>query len=102
MKNKYQRLSRKERKEARLEFKNSNDTNKELYSRYKRMKVVGIISIIYAIICFPFDFFINASIPGYVIDAFMGIFGVIMLLKSNDFTVSKVNEYLINKDKKKK
>ena len=56
MKNRYERLTRQEKREAIKEYKNSGEHNKALYTRLTRLKGIGIIGIVYSILMFTLDF----------------------------------------------
>ena len=99
MKNKYERLSRQERKEARLRFRDSGDFGANLYKRLTRLKVVSIIGIVYSIIAFIWDFYREALVWDYVLDAILLVFCVWFLYKSFDLMSSRVNAFLIEESK---
>lgn len=114
MKNKFERLSRVDRKKAIEEFKNVDDKNKNLVSRLKRLKIIGVIGIIYSVLVFLMDFlneqeiinfginiFGTHAIVNYIIDACLLIFCVFFLIKSNQILKEQVNKYLIDKTKVK-
>lgn len=103
MKNKYQRLSKEEKKLAIEEFKNVSENNENVITRLKRLRVVSIIGIIYAIISFILDLIYDTiSVWDYVIDGLLLIFCVVFMIKSKQLLEEQVNIYLIKKDKKKK
>lgn len=114
MKNKFERLSREDRKKAIEEFRNVDDKNNNLISRLKRLRIIGIIGIVYATLVFLMDFlnekeiinfginiFGTQAIVNYIIDACLLIFCVFFLVKSNQILKEQVNKYLIEKDKVK-
>lgn len=113
MKNKFERLSRKEKKEAINEYKNASTHNEDILSRLNRLKGVGIIGIIYSIIMFTLDFLrehdifdygfntFDNIVLSYIIDASLLIICVFFLIKANQLLNTQVNKYLIEKTKPK-
>lgn len=114
MKNKYERLSKLERKEAIKEYENANEKNKEIISRIKRLRGVGIIGVIYSSIMFILDFLkerrifdygfniFDNLIWNYLIDACLLIFCVVFIIKANNMLKEQVNSYLVGKKDEKK
>lgn len=114
MKNKFERLTKEERKKAIEDFRNVDEKNKNLVSRLKRLKLIGIMGIIYSVIVFLMDF-LNAqgiiniglnifgthAIINYIIDACLLVFCVFFLVKANQILKEQVNKYLIEKVKNK-
>lgn len=111
MKNKFERLSKKERKEAIKEYTNSSEHNAQVMSRVKRLRIVGIIGVIYSLVMFVFDFlkergtfdyglsvFDNIFL-NYLIDGCLLIFCAIFIIKANLLIKEQVNKYLIEKKK---
>lgn len=101
MKNKYQRLSKEDKKLARQEYKNQEDS-KGVYKRVKRIYITCSLGIIYAIGLFAFDLMSKSSIWDYIIDSVLLIFCLVVVLKANDIHKSEINNYLISKSKKSK
>lgn len=114
MKNKFERLSKIEKKQANEEFRNSDERNRNIVSRLKRLRIVGIVGIIYSILVFIIDFlnekgiikfglniFGTHALINYLIDACLLIFCVFFLVKSNQILKEQVNKYLINKHHEK-
>lgn len=111
MKNKFERLGKKERKEAIKEYTNSSDHNASVMSRIKRLRVVGIIGAIYSLVMFVFDFLkergtfdyglsvFDNILLNYLIDGCLLIFCAIFIIKSNLLIKEQVNKYLIEKKK---
>lgn len=109
MKNKYDRLSREEKKAAIKEFTLASEKNKEIISRLNRLRFVGIVGIIYSSIMFILDFLKEQNIfdygfntfdnifVSYLIDAFLLIMCVIFLMKAISMKKEQVNKYLITK-----
>ena len=113
MKNKYERLSRKERKDAIKEFKNANPHNEDLIMRLNRLKVVGIIGIVYSLLMFTLDLLkergifdygfntFNNIYVSYVIDAVLLILCALFVIKAEQLKKEQVNKYLIEKNSSK-
>lgn len=115
MKNKYERLSKEERKKSIEEFKSIDANHEVLIKRLNRLKIVGLIGIIYSLIMFILDF-LNAQgilkfgfntfgkhvIISYIVDACLLVFCVFFFVKANQILSEQVNKYLIEKDKDKK
>ncbi len=122
MKNRFERLSKSERKKAIEEFKNVDERNSNLVSRLKRLKLIGTIGIIYSVVIFSMDFlnsqgiikfglniFGTHTLINYIVDACLLIFCVFFLVKANQILKEQVNKYLVeqvrakdkNKSKKK-
>lgn len=101
MKNKFQRMSRQERKELIKEYKNENDNNKHYISTLNRMLVLGIIGFVYGTIAILFDIFVlNVSFWTYIIDAVVMIFTVFLIVQRQRILIATMNNYAINKSKK--
>lgn len=114
MKNKFERLSKEEKKESIKEFENVSDANKNLITRIKRLRVVGIIGIIYSLIMFILDFLKENKIVdygfnvfdnlifNYIIDACLLIFCAFFVVKANMMIKEQVNIYLVDKKNNEK
>ena len=108
MKNKYQRLSRLEKKQAVKDYINESEKNKNYYSTLTRMLVFGIIGLIYGVVMMAITFFTpegtvwHTSNWDYIVNAVVIIFTVFILVKRFSIKVAVLNNYLINKDTEKK
>ncbi len=110
MKNKYQRLSKEEQKQARLDFKSSEENHNKLYERLTRVRAIGMFGILYSILSFFYDFYSQAEIYIFIIDGFLLIFCLIFIIKATELRNRQVNQFLIkqmtkndeNKSKTKK
>ena len=100
MKNKYQRLSREDKKEAKKRYIASSDRNKSYMSLLTRMLVLGIIGLTYGIISAIFDAFI-LSVPvwSYVVDGVIIVFSVFLLVQKGRIQSSTINKFLIKETK---
>ena len=98
MKNKYQRLSKEEKKKARLDYKNAN---KENYNRLIRLTVLGYVGIFYSLVVIALDYFIlDGKIWDLILNLVLFFVSCIFIFKSKDLLKHNINNYLINKNKK--
>lgn len=103
MKNKYERLSKEEKKLACDNFKNSEDNKNRVYEKLTRLKVIGLFGFIYGVLSMLFDIFIIDSKTWiYFYDGVVIVISFVAFYKSSEMRSRLVNSYLINKDKKKK
>lgn len=99
MKNKYQRLNKEEKKQARIDFKNSEYNQNKIYEKGNRLRIFGIIGMIYAIINFGIDFLYDGDIWNFILDAALLIFCLIAFIVIGDILDKQINKYLIERDK---
>lgn len=102
MKNKYQRLNKEEKRQARKDFKNSESNKIEIYQRLNRLKTIGIVGIIYSLITFGLDFLFKSTKWNFLLDGALLIFCLLTLIKSNEILVKQINKFLIEKASKEK
>ena len=95
MKYKYDTLTKEEKKNLTLEFKESNDENKNFYKKINKIKIISYIGIAYSIIMMIFDM----SLINKILDSLLLIFCILFLIKTNDILRMKLTKYLINKKK---
>ncbi len=95
MKNKYQRLSKEEKKQARLDFKKSEENHNKLYERLTRVRAIGVFGILYSILSFLYDFYSQAEIYIFIIDGFLLIFCLVFIIKATELRNRQVNQFLI-------
>lgn len=101
MKNRFERLSKEEQKAIVLEFANSSESRKDVIKRIKRIRVLSIIGMVYAVVLFLYAF-LGEQVPvDYLIAAATFISCVILLVKSNSFKINVVNSYLVEKIRSK-
>ena len=99
IKNKYQRLNKKERKDARLKYYET-ELGKVNKGRFTRLLWFGILSFIYSGVLI-LDTIINKHSPwNYSLAGVMFIFGLIFIIGRKKIIIRNVNEYLIKKSKK--
>lgn len=103
MKNRFQRLSKQEKKQAVKEYIAEDPNNKNYMSTLTRMKVLGIIGFIYGTLALLADIFIlNVSIWTYLVDAIVMIFTVFLLVQRSRIFNGTMNAYVIERDLKTK
>ena len=103
MKNRFQRLSKQEKKQAIKEYIAEDEQNKSYMSTLTRMKVLGIIGFIYGTLALLADIFIlNVSIWTYFVDAIVMIFTVFLLVQRSRIFNGTMNAYVISRDLTKK
>lgn len=102
MKNKYQRLSKEEKKIARKDYASSSELNKLQSRRLKRAQVTGILGMIYGIGMIVYSLIDKGYWWEYITYCFMLIFGLGLYFKSKDFYIQLINKYLIERDNSKK
>lgn len=103
MKNKYQRLSKEEKKEAIKEYRAESEKNTDFIHQINKMFVLGIIGAIYGVLAVAFDFiYPQTKIWSYIVDNIVLIFSIFLIIQRNRFLVITMNNYLINKDDNKK
>ena len=96
---KYQRLSKEERKEAKLEFYQT-EQGIELKSRFKRILIYSIALILFGIYLIVEAFIKKDSIAQYVYGGIVTLFGIDFLVSRSYVIMKKVNEFIITKPKK--
>ncbi len=99
MKNKYQRLSKEEKKQARKDFKNSEYNRNKIYEKGRRLRIFGIIGMIYALISFGIDFLYKGDVWNFILDAALLIFCLVTYIVFGDIIDKQINKYLIARDK---
>ena len=99
MKNKYQRLSKEEKKQARIDFKHSEYNQNKIYEKGNRLRIFGIIGMIYALINFGIDFIYKGDIWNFILDAALLIFCLVAFIVIGDILDKQINKYLIERDK---
>ena len=101
MKNKYERLSKAEKKIAYNDFKNESEKNKKYCHVLTRMLVFGVIGFIYGVVSIIFDIFVfNAAVWAYLVDAVIIIFTFYLLFQRHSIKTAVLNSYLIEREKK--
>lgn len=96
LKNKYQRLSPKEKKEARLKFYETS-YGKQIKPRFNRLLIVSVILFFYATYLLIDAFIKNSSIWNYIASIIIYIFFLVFFIGRHKIIVRDVNNYLIKK-----
>ena len=99
MKNKYQRMTKEEKKEIYLEFKKEK---KEFTKKMERMMSFCKLGIIFTIFATLFDIFAINEYKRAIVDGILMLFCILMLIKTNNVKVELLNKFSIEKDKKLK
>ena len=98
MKNKYQRMSKTEKKDLIINFRKT-DEGKAIFKRLTRLMVIGFFGIGYSLFCLIFEYFNDGldifEILLYIPLYFVSIFFVVMAYKLrvknlNDFAIKKL------------
>lgn len=98
IKNKYQRLNKKERKEAREKFY-ATEFGQEQKARFNRILLVSVLLFIYGIYLLIETIIKANSIWGYVSATTMFIFALVFAIGRHKVIIKNVNDYLIKKKK---
>lgn len=96
LKNKYQRLSRDEKKKAREDFYQTND-GKALRYRFTRLLIVSILLILYGMFLIIETLVKHGSIFGIVSGILLFVFAFVFLIGRHKLIVDRVNKYLLKK-----
>ncbi len=97
MKNKYQRLSREEKKQVVKDFRAESEKNNNYMGVLNRMLILGIIGLIYGIASMLGDiFFFKASVLAYIIDGIVIAFSVFLIVQHYRIKGAVLNYYLVN------
>lgn len=105
MKNRYQRMTKEEKKELRLEYKKHHA---DLKKKINRVFIIAVFGIIYGIAMFVFDYYRDAvDIWSWIIDGFLMIFCVgLFVYAYNNILLREYNRFAIqiahNKEEKKR
>ena len=103
MKNKYQRLSREEKKKAIKEYRSVSPKNDNFIHTINKMFVLGIIGTIYSVVAIAYDFmYPNTKIWNYIVDNIVLIFSIFLIIQRNKFLRITINNYLIDKSYEEK
>ncbi|MDE6284136.1 MAG: hypothetical protein K2M17_00095 [Bacilli bacterium] len=96
LKNKYQRLSKEEKKKAREDFF-TTDLGKSLKFRFNRLLVVSVLLMLYSAYIIIDTFLNNGSLFGYSAGILVFIFALVFLIGRHKLIIEKTNNYLIIK-----
>ena len=101
MKNKYERLTKEEKKEARLRFR-KDESNAVLNKRLFRLQIICIIGIIFGIAVMAYSIITHDKWFFVAEYGFMTVFCVALIMFCRSALDKKYNEFLINEMKKEK
>ena len=104
MKNRYQRMTKEEKKQLRSEYKAHHA---ELKKRLNRVGIISIFGIVYGAAMFAFDYYRNAvDIWSWIIDSLLIIVCVFLYVQSQTMLLREYNRFAIqqahNKEEKKR
>ncbi len=94
MKNKFQRMTKEEQKNALTKYY-ATKTGKENKNRFLRLLIFGYLCLLYAVAVTGDTIINHHSIWNYVLAGVMFIFGLFFLFARHKILVTKVNEYVI-------
>ena len=95
---KYQRLSKEEKKEAKLQFYQT-EQGMELKSRFRRILIYSIILVLFGIYLIVEAYVKKDSIAQYIYGSIVTFFGIAFLISRAYVMMKKVNDF-ITKPKK--
>ena len=98
MKNKYERMTKEEKKEVYNEYKNEK---KELARKMERMLLICKIGIAYFILTLIYDFILFNTIS-LILDGLLLLLCIVALIKTRNTKIDLLNTYVLEKDKKLK
>lgn len=98
MKSKYERMSREEKKEV---YKKYKSEKLEFVKKMERMFLLCRIGIVYSVLVFLYDFFLNKNVISYSCDIIIFVFCLIVLIKINNTKKNILNNYVIGKKNKR-
>lgn len=96
MKNKFERLSKEDKKKAIEDYKNFNEKQKNVVNSYTRIKILCIAGLIFSLLSFGFDIYMKGDIFQYLCDGFLLIACLLAFYKFRDWYYKDINRYLIN------
>lgn len=99
MKTKYERLSKIEKKELYLKYKNEKP---DIAMKMRNMFIVCCIGIIYSLAMFVYDFFYKHNKISFILDSIILLFCIIILFKTFNTKKELLNKYLLKLDEENK
>ncbi len=100
MKSKYERMSKKEKKDLYNSYKLEK---KDIAKKMNNMFFICYFGIVYSILVFIYDFFYKHSRVNYILDIFIFVFSLVTLLKMYSVKKDLLNNYALKlNDKIKK
>lgn len=112
MKIKYDRLTKEEKKQVKIDYINASDNNKYVSKKFKNAKIALIIGFVYGFLLFFFDLlkelkifdygfsiFNSKMILNYIYDVGIILLCLVLILLINKKEKEILNRFLINKKK---
>lgn len=99
MKNKYERMSKEEKRELYNEYKNEK---KVFVSKMEKMIILCYLGVGYGILMFIYDFFYKKNTLSYVLDIVVFVFCLLALFKVISIKKELLNKFALNKDNNRK
>lgn len=99
MKTKYERLSKIEKKDLYLKYKNEKSN---IALKMRNMFILCYIGIFYSLIMFVYDFFYKHNKFSFILDIIILLFCIIILFKTFNTKKELLNKYLLKIDKENK
>lgn len=90
---KYQRLSKEEKKDAKLKFYQT-ELGIELKSKFKRILIYSIILILFGIYLIIEAYIKKDSIAQYIYGSIVTLFGIAFLISRSYIIMKKVNDFI--------
>ncbi len=95
----YDKLSKEEKKNTKIEF--INDENYKIYKKSNTIVIFCIFGLIVSIVSVIFDFIYKTGILNYVIDGLLFVFSLIVLFRMQSIKKRLLNNYALQKDNRK-
>ncbi len=96
MKNKFQKMTRQEKKELIKSFKAESEKNSRYIRTLNEMLVIGILGTIYGIGNLLLDYFVlHVKVYAYVLDGIVLLFGLVLIINRTKFKNAVLNHYAI-------
>ena len=99
MKNRYERLTKEEKKQVYKDFRNESEKNDKYAGVLNRMLVCGTLGFIYGVVSIISDIFLlHAAVWAYLVDAIVIIFTFYLIFQRNAIKKGVLNNYIIQKE----
>ena len=96
MKNKFQKMTRQEKKELIKSFRAESEKNSRYMRTLNEMLVIGILGTIYGIGNLLLDYFVlHVKVYAYVLDGIVLLFGLVLIINRTKFKNAVLNHYAI-------
>ena len=98
MKNKFQRMTKKEKKELIKSYRSESKKNDNYIHTLNRMLIFAIIGFIYGFLMMLMDIFIlHTSVWSIIVDSIVMIFTTFLIVQRNNIYTGTLNNYAIDK-----